>query len=205
MGIDAVAVLRIMALPAPKTEVGTSYFVEHAGDATLLHTMDRYEGLAPDEHALAVRRILGDALDRHQDERGILFFPDVYEPRGRTYTAIVREIGGGGFWAPVVSADHVPARITAAAPGSIEELVAEAMRVMGPEGRGLVEVAQLMYPSRVLMGGAPIDPASERAYREHVAPLEAAMGAPFVRELEARHDALLERHVAAQRAFFGID
>jgi hypothetical protein len=205
MGIDAVAVLKIMALPAPKTEVGTSHFVQHAGDATLLHTMERYDAAAPDEHALTLRRILGDALDRHHDDRGILFFPDVYEPRGRTYSAIVREVGGGGVWAPIVTLDHVPRRITAAAAGSIEELVAEAMRVMGPDGRRLVEVAQLVYPSKVTTGGAPIDPLHETEYRKAVAPLEAAMGAQFVRELETRCDALLERHMAAQRAFFGID
>src|SRR5689334_16015608 len=109
MGIDAVALLRIARLPAPKTSFGAEYLVQHRGDASLLHTFVGFEGTALDEHALNVRRILGDALDAHDDPRGLLIFPDVAEPRGRSYDAIVAELGGP--FTPVVGLDHVADRL----------------------------------------------------------------------------------------------
>src|SRR6188474_379904 len=108
MGIDAVALLRISGLGAPRTPLGTEHYVEHRGDATLLHTMNRFEGAAPDEHALALRELLGAALDAHDDPRGILFFPDVCEPKGADYEAIASAVARAGVWAPKVGADHVP-------------------------------------------------------------------------------------------------
>jgi hypothetical protein len=110
-GIDAVAVLRIANLPAPQTDVGP-HPVEHRGDATLINLMARFDGGDPDEHALALRKLVGPALDAHDDPRGILLFRDVKYPRATTYGAIVSElsVSGSGVWAPKVEADYIPVR-----------------------------------------------------------------------------------------------
>jgi hypothetical protein len=47
MVIDAVAILRI----ARRTEAG-NVPVTHRGEATLFHTMNRFDSFEPDEHAL---------------------------------------------------------------------------------------------------------------------------------------------------------
>jgi hypothetical protein len=108
MSIDAMAVLKIPKLPAPKTEWGGSYLVYHRGDCSLLYTMAHFHGSAPEELALLVRQILGDGLDAHADARGIFFYPDVCEPLGDTYERIVAELQSAGVWAPKVAADFVP-------------------------------------------------------------------------------------------------
>jgi len=131
MGIDAVALLRIANLAAPQTAFGIKYLIIQRGDASLLHTMVRFDSLAPDEHALGLRKLLGAELDRHQDERGILFFPDVAEPRGKSYEGIVREMAEVACWAPIVAADHIPLRFANPAAGSHDALVAELIGVMG--------------------------------------------------------------------------
>ena len=125
MGIDAIAVLRIPRLAAPSTGFGTQYLVQHRGDCSLLHTMERFDGSRLDEHVLTVRRVLGDALDAHDDPRGVFVFPDVCEPKGTDYSSIIRELEGAGGFGPMVAADHLPLRIANAAPGSYDELSRE--------------------------------------------------------------------------------
>jgi hypothetical protein len=89
MSIDAVAVLRIADLAEPVTSFGTTYPVEHRGDASLVSLFRRFDRADLDEHALALRSLLGPALDAHADPRGILFFPDLIDPQGTSYDAIV--------------------------------------------------------------------------------------------------------------------
>jgi hypothetical protein len=108
MSIDAMAVLKIPKLPAPKTEWGGTYLVYHRRDCSLLYTMAHFHGSAPEELALLVRQILGDRLDAHADARGIFFYPDVCEPLGESYEGILAELQSAGVWAPKVAADFVP-------------------------------------------------------------------------------------------------
>ncbi len=95
MGQDAVALVRIAKLRVPK---GSSLSVVHRKDCSFVLTGDRFDGLTADDHAVRLRSELGRRLDAHEDKRGILFFPDVSEPTGETYTAIVRELGSAGSW-----------------------------------------------------------------------------------------------------------
>lgn len=209
MGIDAVAVLKIKKLPAPKPSHGVELFVQHKGDCTLVHTMARWNSMAPDEHSLTLRQQVGDALDRHRDSRGVLFFNDAYEAHGESYDEIVEEIGvegqgsldAGAFWTPMVAADYVPDRLAKPASGSIEELMAAAKKKMGPKGAELVQLASFTYPTKVVSGGADRTEALA-TYREHVALLAKAMGPTFMATLEARLEAQMEAMVLAQRAFF---
>jgi hypothetical protein len=210
MGIDAVAVLRIRRLPAPKLG-GVKLFVQHVGDCTLVHTMERFDSMAPDEHSLSLRKLVGDALDRHDDPRGILFFNDAYEAHGESYDEIVDEIGldgeesasEGAFWAPKVSDDHVPEAITNAEPGSMGELVAKAMKKLGAKkGMELVQFASLMYPSKVTREPGKAGADRLASYRKQTAKLRAAMGPEFMEALEAGLDASMEAYEAAQRTRF---
>jgi hypothetical protein len=182
MGIDAVALLRISGLGAPRTRLGTEHYVEHRGDATLLHTMNRYEGAAPDEHALALRQLLGAALDAHDDPRGILFFPDVLEPKGADYDAIASAVGRAGVWAPRVGADHVPLRYTAARAGTHEALVAAMIAKLGrDEALSLDELVQVFALVREAAGAGP-DAAD--GYAEQLDGLRTKMGEAFVQKYE---------------------
>ena len=131
MSIDACALLRIKKLLQPKTPLGVELPVAHWGDASVVSLLTSFRGQEPDEHALALRKLLGAALDRHDDPRGILFFPDVCEFRGKSYEAIVAEVEGAGVWAPNVRLDHVPARYVNAAPGTHGELVGRMIEHMG--------------------------------------------------------------------------
>ncbi len=187
MSIDAVALLRIRRLEAPRTSVGTTFLVQHRRDCSLLHTMARFEGTPLDEHVLRVRRLLGDALDRHHDERGVYVFPDVCEPRGDTYEAILEELGGAGGFGPMVSAAHVPRRRGEAAEGSYEALERRARQRLGDDA----EAALLLTEMSFLLARA--DPSRQAEYRENRDRLLETMGAAFVTELE-RH---LERKSAA--------
>lgn len=199
MGIGAVAILKIRSLRPPKRAHATPLRVIHKLDCSLLHTKDSFDDLPADEHGLALRTLLGKRLDAHDDPRGILFFPDVYEPLAATYDELVVEIDDGGFWAPLVDAAHVPERISTPELGTVEEMIAEALRVMGPRGRELVEMAQARYPLATLPRRAAT--ATERRDDEYgalVAPLRRAMGKDFVRELESRFDELIASSVETE-------
>src|SRR6188472_2383797 len=98
MSIDAMALLRIKKLKLPPTAPGFALSVAHRGDASVVSTFVGYDATAGDELVLALRQRLGDALDAHDDPRGILLFPDVCEFRGKSYDAIVREVEEAGCW-----------------------------------------------------------------------------------------------------------
>src|SRR5688572_3529136 len=100
--MDAVALLK-----------GTDYQLParlHAvklDDATLVHTGVGFGG---DVEMLAygVRTSIGDALDKHDDSRGVFIMPDVAEPRAKTYEGVLAEIGEAGEWVPKAPAGEVP-------------------------------------------------------------------------------------------------
>ena len=67
VSIDAVALLRIANLRAPRTALGAELFV-----------------------GLSLRRLLGTERDAHDDPRGVLFFPDVGAEFAAAFDASVR-------------------------------------------------------------------------------------------------------------------
>lgn len=136
MSIDAVALVRIPGWqPAPQL------FAIALEDAFLVPTTAPFAS-EPDELGLALRDRLGDALDRHDDPRGVFMLPDVASPRGKTYDAVIEEIGEAGVWAPIVASGHVPARLQNAAPGSFEALAGQLMSAIG--GGTLAELQRAM-------------------------------------------------------------
>jgi DNA-binding CsgD family transcriptional regulator len=180
MSIDAVAVLNITGLIAPLNELGRRPLVQHLGGASLVSTMTRFDSQAPDEHALDLRCMLGSALDAHHDPRGILFFPDVVDPKTEGYEAIIAEMLEVGIWAPNVAADHIPARYSLPQGDPHDLLVGQMIGVMGRDAAlrldGLAEVHFILGLHR-----------DAGKYREQLTKISAAMGEDFA----ARHAASL--------------
>jgi hypothetical protein len=139
MGIDAVFLLRpkkpslLKGVVDPETAS-----VRVLDDGSLLFsTFTRYREIEADRDA--GRAMLSTALaDAHDDRRGVLFFPDVCEPRGRSYDAVVQEVEAAGVW--------IPAR-----PLTDAEVEARAARMVA-------EVEAIVAASQALQRGEPIDP-----------------------------------------------
>jgi hypothetical protein len=187
MSIDAVALLRIALLPPPETRWGRPHPVEHRGDATLINLMIRWDGAAPDELALALRELVGDPLDAHDDPRGVLFFADVWNHDGDGYDAILARIGKDGVWAAMVGADHVPLRYRTADPDSRDGITGRLIAAIGRDPAlalvMTVEVAGYGHAAR------PEDADAAANFDQALKPVAAALG--------DRAAAMLRRHVAA--------
>ena len=198
MSVDAVAVLRISHLAEPPTPLGTNHPVEHRGDASLVNLMQRFDGADPDEHALSLRRLLGPALDAHDDPHGILFFADVTYPKATTYDALVREVStDGGVWAPKVAADYVPLRYRGKPRKSHDALVGEMIAVMGRDAA--LELDMLAQVNSALLANAPDRHDAAEAYRARLEAVTSAMG----REFAQRYGASLQTEVDAMRSSQG--
>ena len=127
MGIDAVALLKGTDLKLPER-----LHVERLDDAILVHTGARF-GSDLEMLAYAVRTAVGDALDRHNDARGIFVLPDVAEPKGKTYDAVIEEIGEVGEWVRKIDAGEVPEGLVGAPDGSFAAAMGQAMTAIGEE------------------------------------------------------------------------
>jgi len=124
MSIDAVALLKGANLP-----LSSRLHVQKLKDATLVHTGVGFGGDL-DMLAYAVRTSVGDALDAHDDPRGIFVLPDVAEPKADTYEGVIAEIGEAGEWVQKMAAGEVPATLDAAPAGSFEALMGQAMQAL---------------------------------------------------------------------------
>ena len=123
MSIDIVALLRG---PAPSRARGVVRLVE---GGCLFATLQRWID-DDDELAFVVRSTVGDALDAHDDPRGVLVFPDVAEPAAPSYDGVVAELGRDARWVPRVSADWLPPRLRDAREGTWDAFERDA-REMG--------------------------------------------------------------------------
>lgn len=197
MGIDAVALLRIANLPAPATPYG-NHPVEHRGDATLLHTLNRFDAADPDEHALTLCRLLGDALDAHDDPRGILIFADVCEPKGGSYDATVGELSarGDGAWAPKVDANYVPVRYRGTPRQPHDVLVGELIGAIGRDAA--LQLDMMAHVNKVMLVGTPNRRDAVEGYRVQLKAVAEAKGAEFASRYDASLQAEVDAAIAAQ-------
>jgi hypothetical protein len=109
MGIDAVALLRVKSMGAVQDRLKPQPFhrplMKQLDDGSvLLSTLARFGARGSNELPLRIclTQLFGnDLASIHDDPRGVLLFPDVAEPRGRTYEAVVAEVGAVGVWLPV--------------------------------------------------------------------------------------------------------
>lgn len=124
MSIDAIALLKgkDLALPA-------RLHARKLKDATLVHTGVGFGGDL-DMLAYGVRTSVGDALDAHDDPRGVFVIPDVAEPAADTYDGVIAEIGEAGEWVRKMAAGEVPEGAIDAPEGSFEALMGQAMQAL---------------------------------------------------------------------------
>ncbi len=94
MPINALVLLRAdLTLP----EAAHSMRLEALDDCTLIHTSVPFETDA-DELVARLRDVFGDALDEHDDPRGLFVLPEVARPKARAYLDVLEEVGEGGQW-----------------------------------------------------------------------------------------------------------
>jgi hypothetical protein len=158
MGIDAVALLRVRPRETLRERLvaarGAPPTLAPLDDGSVLWSTHVRFGTASRDQ-LALRAMLthlcgDDPAPIHDDPRGVLFFPDVAEPRARSYDGVVAEVEGAGVWIP-------------AAPLSPEELerfeadfMAEVNRLLADPGALQAEMtARLQRAQSVLLG--PVD------------------------------------------------
>jgi hypothetical protein len=116
MSLEAIALVRL-----PDHASGDGVVV--LSDAVLIQTGASFAA-EPLELATGLRRLLGEALDRHDDERGVFFVPAVAldaAKRAGSYAAVIEAIGEAGMWVALVE-DGTTAR-----PTMVEALMARAM------------------------------------------------------------------------------
>ena len=131
----------------------------------LVFTFQPYAAFRADEGAArAWLAQFGEALPEiHEDARGLLFFPDSYEPDGRTYDAVVAEVESQGVWMALEGDEH-------------HDLAGQLAALGLPPG---VDVAQLEQLAGQLMGHPSLK--AQGGDEEHdVAGQLAALGLPGV-------------------------
>lgn len=124
MTIDAVALLKGKDLTLP-----SRLHVRRLDDAVLVHTGVGFGGNL-EMLAYGVRTSVGDALDAHDDPRGVFVLPDVAEPKATTYEGVIAEIGEAGEWIEKMGAGEVPAQLADAPAGSFEAMIGQAMQAL---------------------------------------------------------------------------
>lgn len=116
MPIDAIAVLRIPpaalneAFGEPTVEGALQSFgprgevtIEPLTDGIRLHLGLRFDD-EPERLGVRIRKLLGDVADRHDDPRGAYVYPDVASSSESTYAGWVDDMGEGGMFVAIASA-----------------------------------------------------------------------------------------------------
>ena len=122
MGIDAVALLRVKSKRLLRERLLQAHLPPACIDplddgSALFSSFARFATSGPGAYELRVLLtcVFGDDLAKiHDDPRGVLLFPDVCEPKGRTYEDLVRQTEGAGVWLPIapLSEDELQAHAT---------------------------------------------------------------------------------------------
>jgi len=116
---------------------GMPFLAKGLDDATMIHTGAPIRSVELDALGALVRSLLGDMLDRHGDERGIMVFPDRVVPKARSWTELTEEVGELADWAPVVADDFIPEGLMGASGGGLDAIAAELMGQLGPDVEAL--------------------------------------------------------------------
>ena len=95
-------------------------------------------GDEPERFGLAVRIALGDAVDAIER---VLVYPEVARPSATTYAALVAEIGDGGEWAVVASAEEAEAALEDDEDDDAPDLFGALQAMMGGGLMGEVQAA----------------------------------------------------------------
>jgi hypothetical protein len=148
MSIEMVAALRV-----PFDEVPASARARALIDGVLAY-VGRF-GASEEQLALSMRMVVGDALDAHDDPRGVLIFPVVDElPRHPTYDGVIAEIGASGLWIRPPEAREAAS-------------LAEAILGDGTDG------AEMLRDARKVLFDAPVRPITHSEVELEIQALEA--------------------------------
>jgi len=111
MSIDAIAVLRIPAAVVNEQlgEEAASLALEPLDDGIRLHLGLRFDD-DPGRLGLRIRKLLGAVADHHDDERGAYIYPDVASSSESTYAGWLEDMGEGGMFVAIASADDARLR-----------------------------------------------------------------------------------------------
>jgi len=150
MSIEAVALLRLPDLvPAPGDAAPADLIV--LSDAVLVRTGATFAA-EPHELAAGLRRMFGEKLDAHSDERGVFFVPGAALEPARTaggYQAVIEAIGEAGMWVALVE------DVSTARPTMVEALMTRAMdgEEIDPEAMQGAMRASLAQMAEAFAGG----------------------------------------------------
>jgi hypothetical protein len=105
-------------------------------DATLVYTDLPFE---TDRTELTdqLADLLDEALDDHEDARGLYVFPTVVKPKAKTYEAVLEELGEGGEWlamgatAPMMSLQDAMASMSEMLPAEMRSGFDQAVQNAG--------------------------------------------------------------------------
>jgi hypothetical protein len=191
MGINAVAVVRI-PLARLEEELGggkgeasgkkgavaltgdndAAFSAKALDDATLIYTTASLGGAEPEELGDAVRELLGDVLDEHDDSRGLFVFGDVIEPQATSYAGVVDEVGEAGEWVPIVADELAGLQ----GMGGLQAMMGNMMAHLPPEmaemQRRLMSDPAAMQAALAQVGALLSDPTQQQGLRD----LMASMG-----------------------------
>ncbi|MDB4997063.1 MAG: hypothetical protein JWM74_4495 [Myxococcaceae bacterium] len=158
------ATLAIALLRLPDLDTQGRARVVKLDDAVLLHTNIDFSS-EPEAIIAAIRLAAGDdAVDDHEDERGILVIPAVARPKAKRYDDVIAEVADLGMWIDEDAFDDDDAGdpnvtgamagfpgganpLAAFGGGGLDALVGQMMGAMGPGG---IEELQ-----RAMMSGDP--------------------------------------------------
>jgi hypothetical protein len=135
MGTLAIALLRL-----PNLDTQGRARVAKLDDAVLLDTNVDFAS-EPEEILAAVRVAAGnDAVDDHEDDRGIFVLPAVARPTTTKYDDVIAEVADLGMWIDQVALDEDDDEADDAFPvadalgADLDALVGQMMLAMGPDG-----------------------------------------------------------------------
>jgi len=123
--------------------------VEALADGIKLHLGLDF-GDEPERFGLAVRIALGDAVDAIER---VLVYPEVARPSATTYATLLEEIGDGGEWAIVASAEEAEAALEDDDEEDAPDLFGALQAMMGGGLGGVMGQVQAAMAGGAVAGG----------------------------------------------------
>jgi hypothetical protein len=159
MTIDAIALLKIAGWE-PDDELDT----RPLDDAHLLYLEVPFES-EPEVIGEAIEALIGEALERHDDARGIFVLPDVADPDdAQSYEAVIAAAGEVGAWLRL--ADQGPLDMNSVVSQGVHTVLDDTLAAMGIGG--VEEMKRLLQegdPEKLQMMSIQMQRAFEAAAR----------------------------------------
>lgn len=108
MGADSIALFRYVGGDLSSHDA----CISHGKDFVALFWSVRFDDVLRDPRRAEawLSDEFPEAIARHTDPRGVFLYPDVVEPKSRSYAHILKEVGGAGTWLHPTLPSSEPAR-----------------------------------------------------------------------------------------------